>query len=129
MPVASLDHYNLRASRELLEELRDFYCNIVGLSEGERPAFRQDGYWLYAGDQALLHLSIATAEHNCPPFVDSTFDHAAFACSGRADYERRLVESNITYRTAVIPGTGRTQLFFVDPVGNGVELNFDEGDA
>ncbi len=129
MPVASLDHYNLRASRELLDELRGFYCNIVGLSVGDRPAFRKDGYWLYAGDQAILHLSVANAEDNCPPFADSTFDHAAFACSGRADYERRLVESNITYRTAVIPGTGRTQLFFADPAGNGVELNFDEGDA
>ncbi len=129
MRVASLDHYNLRASRDLLEELRDFYCDIVGLSEGDRPAFRGDGYWLYAGDRAVLHLSVAADDDSCPPFADSTFDHAAFACAGRADYERRLAESNVTYRTAVIPGTGRTQLFFVDPAGNGVELNFAEGDA
>ena len=129
MKVHGLDHYNLRAPRELMEELRDFYCNIVGLSVGDRPAFREDGFWLYAGDRAVLHLSVAADGDSCPPFADSTFDHAAFACAGRDDYERRLAASNTSYRTAVIPGTGRTQLFFDDPAGNGVELNFDEGDA
>ncbi len=129
MRVKSLDHYNLRASRELLQELRDFYCAVVGLSEGDRPAFREDGYWLYAGNHAVLHLSVAADGDSCPPFAASTFDHAAFACAGRADYEKRLVESNISYRTAEIPGTARTQLFFDDPAGNGIELNFDEGDV
>lgn len=30
--VTGIDHYNLRASRETLEALRVFYCDIVGLS-------------------------------------------------------------------------------------------------
>ncbi len=129
MKVHGLDHYNLRAPRELMEELRNFYCNIVGLSKGDRPAFGTDGFWLYAGDQAVLHLSVADDADRCPPFTDSTFDHAAFACTGRAAYEQRLAASNISYRTAIIPGTGRTQLFFDDPAGNGVELNFEAGDV
>lgn len=129
MRVVGLDHYNLRARRDLLDELRDFYCDVVGLSEGDRPAFHNDGYWLYAADRAVLHLSVAKDDDSCPPFADSTFDHAAFACAGRADYERRLMASDVTYRTAVIPGTGRKQLFFSDPAGNGVELNFDKGDT
>ena len=51
MTTLGLNHYNLRANRELLDALRDFYCTVVGLTVGERPPFSSFGYWLYAGDQ------------------------------------------------------------------------------
>lgn len=57
MSVIGLDHYNLRAPRPLLDTLRDFYIDVVGLRLGARPPFRSHGYWLYAGAQAVLHLS------------------------------------------------------------------------
>jgi len=55
MTVKNLDHFNIRASGPLLEELREFYCDLIGLSEGFRPPFEEAGYWLYAGDLAILH--------------------------------------------------------------------------
>ena len=37
MTVKNLDHFNIRASESLLEELREFYCDLIGLSD-EKPA-------------------------------------------------------------------------------------------
>ena len=54
MKILGLDHYNLCAPRELLEELREFYTDTVGLTVGYRPPFDSAGYWLYAGEQAVL---------------------------------------------------------------------------
>jgi len=125
MPVSKLDHINLRASSELLDELRDFYRDVVGLTLGSRPAFSDHGYWLYAGEQAVVHLSLADAGDVYPADVRSTFAHVAFACSGRTAYEQRLSESGVQYDVAVVPEFGMTQLFFQDPAGNGVELSFD----
>jgi len=56
MSVLRIDHYNLRANSELLEILRHFYCDIVGLEMGVRPPLKSIGYWLYAGEKDVLHL-------------------------------------------------------------------------
>ncbi len=124
MPTLGLDHYNLRAPRELMERLRSFYCDVVGLSVGERPPFGSFGYWLYAGGQPVLHLSETRSGESRGAGAASTFDHAAFSCAGRGEFERRLTQLGIAFETARVPGTGQVQLFVTDPAGNGVELNF-----
>jgi catechol-2,3-dioxygenase len=124
MPVAAFDHYNLRAARPVLDELRDFYRDVVGLTVGDRPPFRRFGYWLYSGDKPVLHLSLADDDEERPAAVN-TFAHAAFNCTGRAEFERRLKSLGIPYRTASVPLLNIAQLFFYDPAGNGVELQFD----
>lgn len=124
MPVQSFDHYNLRAPRGLLDELRDFYRDVVGLSVGERPAFRRFGYWLYIADQPVLHLGEADVGEACPADVTSTFNHVSFRCAERAQFERILVEHEIPFRVAIVPQTAQEQIFFKDPAGNGVELIF-----
>jgi catechol-2,3-dioxygenase len=129
MPVTGLNHYNLRAPRDLLEALRLFYCEVVGLQPGERPPFDSFGYWLYAGDQAILHLSEARPGEQRASSAVNTFDHAAFNCTGRREAEAHLVRCGVPYRTAVVPMTGQVQLFLQDPAGNGIELNFNAGDG
>ena len=54
MKIPEFDHYNLSAPRELLERLRIFYTETVGLTVGYRPRFQKFGYWLYAGDHAVF---------------------------------------------------------------------------
>lgn len=125
MPAIGFSHYNLRASRALLDELRDFYCDVVGLSVGYRPPFRSFGYWLYAGERAILHLSEAGPDEIRPAQSTGTFDHAAFRCTDRAAYESKLAARGIKYRVAVVPATQQLQIFVTDPAGNGVELNFE----
>jgi len=125
MAVRGFDHYNLRADRAMLDRLRDFYRDVVGLTVGDRPPFRRFGYWLYSGDRAVLHLSLADDGEERPSNAVNTFAHAAFNCTGRAELERRLKALGIPYRIAQVPLLDLAQLFFHDPAGNGVELQFD----
>jgi catechol-2,3-dioxygenase len=126
MNTSGFSHYNLRAPRAMLEQLRDFYCEVVGLVQGPRPEFRTPGFWLYAGGEPVLHLSETAPGESRPAGVVSTFDHAAFRCSGRAEFERNLARRGIEYRTDRPRSINLVQLFLHDPAGNGVELNFAE---
>lgn len=122
MPVTGLDHVNLRAGREMLERLRDFYVDVLGLRVGERR-LSSHGYWLYAGDKAIVHLSEERPGDPRPPGVRNTFDHLAFACRGLPEFTARLQALDVAYRKTR-SADGHTQLFLSDPAGNGIELNF-----
>ncbi|MDN7932961.1 VOC family protein [Burkholderia metallica] len=124
MPVTGFSHYNLRADRATLDALRDFYVDIVGLQEGFRPPFNSFGYWLYAGTQAVLHLSEARPGESRPSSVANTFDHVAFSCTDAEATARHLTDANVPFTSTHVPLTGQVQMFFRDPAGNGVELNF-----
>jgi catechol-2,3-dioxygenase len=125
MAIAGFDHYNLRAARPMLDQLRDFYRDVVGLTVGQRPPFRRFGYWLYTGERAVLHLSLTDDGEERSGTAVNTFSHAAFNCTGRAEFETRLKHLGISYRTAQVPLLNLSQLFFHDPAGNGVELQFE----
>jgi catechol-2,3-dioxygenase len=129
MPAVAFSHYNLRARRALLEELRVFYCEVVGLRVGERPPFATFGYWLYAGSRAVLHLTESPSGAAAPAEVRTSFDHAAFNCTGRIEFERTLSQHGIKFKVARVPKSDQVQLFFRDPAGNGVELTFENADA
>ena len=124
MTVKHLDHFNIRASKPLVEELREFYCVLIGLSEGFRPPFEEPGYWLYAGEHAILHLSVAGADEKQLPQVEFMLNHVAMDCSGKSDFEKRLNENAIPYEYATVPGTTVEQIFLKDPAGIGIELSF-----
>ena len=124
MPAIALNHYNLRATRDVMEQLKTFYCEMVGLEQGERPPFDSFGYWLYAGDNAVLHLSEARPGELRDISAITTFDHVAFSCVNQAEMEARLIAHQVQYKMAQVPLTGQTQIFFKDPAGNGIELNF-----
>jgi catechol 2,3-dioxygenase-like lactoylglutathione lyase family enzyme len=129
MPVLALNHFNLRAERVLLEKLRDFYVNVIGLTVGDRPPFSFFGYWLYIDQQAVLHLVDDSAAPKLGDASRSTFNHVAFTCSDPAFFEARLQVLGVQYRRAQVPGWNQLQLFVQDPAGNGVELNFEHAGA
>jgi len=126
--VTALNHINLRAPRALLGTLRDFYCAVVGLREGPRPAFGSHGFWLYAGDTAVVHLSEQHAEETPrgPARADApvTFDHVAFTAVDPDAAAATLRAHGIAFRIDRNTVARQHQFFFADPAGNGVELNF-----
>lgn len=124
MPAIGLNHYNLRGPRELLEQLKEFYCEVVGLRVGDRPAFRTFGYWLYAGGHDVLHLSEAALDETRATHLLTTLDHVAFTCTNPLEMEKILVAKGIEFGERFIEQTSTKQIFFRDSVGNGVELNF-----
>jgi catechol 2,3-dioxygenase-like lactoylglutathione lyase family enzyme len=127
--ISGICHFNLRAPRPLLDTLRSFYCDLLGLSLGPRPPFSSFGYWLYAGDKDILHLTEAPSTEARVTGVSTTFDHVAFTCSDWPSYEAKLTAQGVPFTTSTVPDTGQFQVFFRDPAGNGVELNFARGDA
>ncbi len=129
MSIQGFNHYNLRAPRELMDELKAFYCEVLGFEEGPRPALGSFGYWLYAGGRCLLHLSEARPGEARRTHVTTTFDHVAFTCTNRQGMEKRLKQHDIEFRRAEVPMLGITQLFLQDPAGNGIELSFAEQDT
>lgn len=129
MPAIKLDHVNIRVPTELLATLRNFYIEVLGLEDGFRPPFGSMGHWLYAGDQPVLHLSVT--RNGYPGFVKEggTVDHIAFGCKDFGAMCSKLESLGIEYRTTVVPVIEQRQVFFRDPAGNGVELNFGSGDT
>lgn len=117
-----IDHINIAAPEELLERVRNFYCAVLDLTEGFRPEFSQKGFWLYAADRPIVHLSESgrhqRGEHR------GHLDHVAFQTAGLEAMIERLRVNNIEFRSSYIPEFNMTQLFFTDPAGTGLEVNF-----
>ena len=126
MSTLGLHHVNIRVPREMLESVRDFYCSALGLRQGDRPPFGSFGYWLYAGENAVVHLSTAGTSEARRTDAATTLDHVAFRCVSFVAMTEKLGAMGVDVQIDEVPATGHRQVFFSDPAGNGVELNFAE---
>jgi catechol 2,3-dioxygenase-like lactoylglutathione lyase family enzyme len=124
MTTRGLSHINFRAPRAMLDALKQFYCEVVGLEVGPRPPFPRFGYWLYADGQPIVHLYEAGPQEERRTDVATTFDHVAFDCEDSGAVEALLRSRGIAYTQALVPATQLLQFFLADPAGNKVELNF-----
>ena len=52
MPFEAMEHFTIRAAD--LEATKNFYCDVLGMEVGERPAFKFPGYWIYLGKQHVF---------------------------------------------------------------------------
>lgn len=109
--------------------MKDFYEVVLGLDAGWRPPFKSTGHWLYLEDRPVIHLvedeMVQESEEARGPIVD----HVAFSCTGLREFEKLLRSRDIPFERTEVPGTSLVQLIFLDPAGNGVELQFADGDA
>jgi glyoxylase I family protein len=126
MSIKTIHHCNIRAPAEELKRLRDFYCTVLGFEEGPRPPFRSAGYWLYAGGKPILHLS---EMRNGDTLVEvsqrqAAFGHIAFRCTDLRTTLERLKQNGVKFFVEDVPLVNQKQIFFEDPSGIGVELNF-----
>jgi catechol 2,3-dioxygenase-like lactoylglutathione lyase family enzyme len=121
--ILSINHIQLVAEKDLVLKLKDFYCNVVGLAEGFRPAFERFGFWLYIGDKDVVHL-ITPKEGDDRSPQKSSFDHVAFKASDYDGILKKLKTLNIPFEEKFVPGMIVHQIFLRDPAGNRVELNF-----
>jgi glyoxylase I family protein len=94
--IEGINHYNLRADQETIEALKDFYIEIVGLNLGHRPPFKNGGYWLYANQKDVLHLSFSKNDIVNELNVNSTFDHMAFTCQDEDMYIELLTKKTLS---------------------------------
>jgi catechol 2,3-dioxygenase-like lactoylglutathione lyase family enzyme len=120
LAIAGLDHYALLSSDA--ERTTRFYEEIVGLKVGFRPELSFPGVWLYAGDDPVVHVIFGKP---IPTRETGAVDHLAFKASGDIKNSLAKLDSRgIEYSMRKLQRTGVVQVFFRDPDGVGVELNF-----
>jgi catechol 2,3-dioxygenase-like lactoylglutathione lyase family enzyme len=127
--LKQLNHYNIRVPGELLETLRVFYTEVIGLKEGWAPGPASFPIrWLYLGDQPVLHLNgIADDASRAAATADQPtgwLDHVAFSCSDHQAAAAHLDKLGVAYALNAFPQFGIVQLMLRDPAGIQIELNF-----
>jgi catechol 2,3-dioxygenase-like lactoylglutathione lyase family enzyme len=130
MRLIGLDHMTVRCRLDDLPAVRAFWCDVLGLTEGDRPGFSFPGAWLYLDGRPVVHL-VATRPDDLAA-TGAPIDHVAFNATGLAAARARLNGAGIAFREQSVPGRAMTQLFVHDPAGTRIEILFDlgnEGDA
>ena len=134
MPVQALEHVTIRCVQR--QRTRDFYVQLMGLTEGDRPDFPFRGHWLYLAGVPVIHLVEAADNGGAwgrevvlpdPDEGTGAFDHVAFQGDDFEAMRARLTEAGASFRERIAPGGRLKQLFVPDPEGVLVEINFRNG--
>ena len=123
MPVDALQHINIRVTDA--GRTRDFYVRILGLRVGDRPPFTSTGYWLYLGDDPVLHIVQKTPDEPASAHTTGAIDHVAFRGVNLGETRRALIGEGLEFEERVLPRDQGVQLFVLDPDGIRIELNFE----
>jgi catechol 2,3-dioxygenase-like lactoylglutathione lyase family enzyme len=90
------------------------------MTDGDRPDFPFPGAWLYLGGRPVVHL-VGRARSAAST---GSFDHVAFEADDFEMVRGRLVEHGVEFAENDVPAFNIKQLFFPDPDGVSIELNF-----
>ncbi|PCJ95978.1 MAG: hypothetical protein COA52_02745 [Hyphomicrobiales bacterium] len=121
--MVEFDHINIHADNP--ELVAEFLINVLGVKLGPIP----DGFavtWLYAGDQAIIHIRHRTAEDiAASQGIDrgrGWIDHVAFGPFDFDDTVAKLDALKLSYKTSGIASLGLRQIFVEGPEGIKLEL-------
>ncbi len=135
MAAVQFDHINILTSD--IEAARAFFAAVLDLHQGPRPPFKSPGYWMYADEQAVIHIS-DTAHHEQTHVEDighvqtgghPTVDHIAFRCRDYAATTSRLRRLAVAFHEADVPARADRQVFVDGPDGITLELIFDPAEV
>ncbi len=119
MKVDGMNHFTIIAKD--LERTRAFYTQILGLTEGYRPPFGFPGIWFYAGKHPILHV---IGRDSLPDPKGGVFDHMAYSARDLPGTIAKLKASGIEHDVVRQTGSRIWQVFFHDPNGAKIELDF-----
>jgi catechol 2,3-dioxygenase-like lactoylglutathione lyase family enzyme len=119
MPATAMNHFTILTDD--VDATIRFYGDLLGLTPGARPPFDFPGAWLYAGGEPILHVIGGRPRSE---LVAGTIDHMAFSATGLAPTLAKLDARGIAHDCRRLAGAGTWQLFFHDPNGARVELDF-----
>ena len=123
MAITGMNHFTIVT--DSLEETVQFYQELLGLKSGYRPPMSFPGAWMYCDDEAVLHIM---NKGTLPAEKAGILDHMAFSATDLNGTLAKLKSRGLTYDLRRQQATGVWQLFFHDPNGARVELDFEAGE-
>jgi catechol 2,3-dioxygenase-like lactoylglutathione lyase family enzyme len=126
MAVAGMNHFTVLTDD--VETTVTFYREFLGLDAGARPNFSFPGAWLYAGVEPIVHVIGGRPKSELRAGV---IDHMAFTGRGLASTLATLRARDIAHTCRQQVSSGVWQVFFDDPNGAKIEIDFaaDENPA
>ncbi len=141
MGLSHIEHFLVAADD--IDATRDWYARILGMSSGPHPDFGFPVHWMYLGEVDVVHIgpSAGAANENQKKYLGRTsqdtgvgtgaIDHIAFRATGLRAMLEHLRAERIAFSQRRANGQALLQVFFHDPNGIKIELNFAaaEGDG
>ena len=132
MPLLDIHHVALKCKPGKLEATEKFYAEFLGMTYAPRPDLGFPGAWLDIAD-TMFHLVEKVDDVELDPWYKrdesaSSVDHIAVKAHGFDDMKQKAIDGGIDWRQMSLPGAGLWQLFFLDPNGVIIELNFPVAD-
>lgn len=120
MTVQAMNHFTILTDD--VARTVSFYDDVLGLKAGPRPDFAFPGAWLYAKDEPILHVIGGRPKSELHAGV---IDHMAFSGRDLAQLLGKLEARKIEHTCRRQVGSGVWQVFFFDPNGARVEIDFE----
>ena len=130
------------------EGTRDWFCTNLGFRSGDHPDFGFPVYWLYIGDQDVVHIGKAKFSEHQDIYLKTPsdkenqdysaagapgsgrIDHVCFNCDGMTEFIERLNKNGVEFNERKAHNSNLYQLFMREPInGIKVELNFSAEEA
>ena len=139
MPLSHIEHILVAADD--IDATRDWYARVLGMTSGPHPDFGFRVHWMYLGGVDVVHIgpSAKMAGAIQKQYLGRTsqasgqgtgaLDHIAFRATGLRQMMEHLKKQEIEFRQRRASGQALFQLFFHDPNGIKIELNFDAAEA
>lgn len=138
MPLSHLEHI-LVQTRDI-EATTRWYVEVLGMRVGYTPDFKFPVKWLYIGEQDVIHVTEggANTTANRKAYLGQqseatsgtgVIDHIAFRATGLRETLERLRRLAVEFKERQVDDQGLYQVFFFDPNGIKVELNFKAEEA
>jgi catechol 2,3-dioxygenase-like lactoylglutathione lyase family enzyme len=139
MPLSHIEHF-LVASDDI-DASRDWYARVLGMKSGPHPDFGFPVHWMYIGELDVVHIgpSAKMAGEIQKKYLGRTsqkseqgtgaIDHIAFRASGLRGMLEHLRREKVAFTQRRANGQALFQLFFFDPNGIKIELNYDAAEA
>ena len=139
MPLKHIEHFLVAADD--IDATRDWYARVLGMRSGAHPDFGFPVHWMYLGDVDIVHIgpSAKAAGEIQKKYLGRTsqgtgagtgaIDHIAFRATGLRQMLQHLRAEDVPFSQRRANGQALFQLFFYDPNGIKIELNYDAAEA
>jgi catechol 2,3-dioxygenase-like lactoylglutathione lyase family enzyme len=139
MPLTHIEHILVAADD--IDATRDWYARVLGMTSGPHPDFGFPVHWMYLGGVDVVHIgpSAKMAGAIQKQYLGRTsqgtgqgtgaIDHIAFRATGLRAMLEHLRNEKIKFTQRRANGQALFQLFFHDPNGIKIELNYEASEA